>query len=55
VADFITMACCGFDNPYSFNVADVAIFAGALGLVFFTGRAKPEAGAKPVPKRRKTP
>lgn len=49
VADFITMACCGFENPYSFNVADIAIFAGALGLVFFSGKT----GAKP--KRRKTP
>lgn len=55
VADFITMACCGFDNPYSFNVADVAIFAGALGLVFFTGRAAPKPAGKPKPKRRKTP
>lgn len=51
VADFITMSCCGFDNPYSFNVADIAIFAGAFGLVLFTGRGT----AKPAPKRRKTP
>ena len=49
VADFITMACCGFENPYSFNVADIAIFAGALGLVFFSGKT----GTKP--KGRKTP
>ena len=32
VADFINMSCCGIDNPYAFNVADVAIFAGAIGL-----------------------
>mgnify|MGYP000943593522 FL=1 len=51
VADFITMACCGFENPYSFNVADVAIFIGALGLVLFTGKNK----SKPAPKPRKTP
>lgn len=38
VADFLNMSVPGFDNPYSFNVADVAIFAGALGLVVFTGR-----------------
>jgi len=38
VADFLNMSMPGIDNPYSFNVADVAIFAGALGLVFFTGR-----------------
>ena len=30
VADFINNACCGFDNPFSYNVADIAIFAGAL-------------------------
>lgn len=35
VADFLNMSCCGFQNPFSFNVADIAIFAGALGLVFF--------------------
>jgi signal peptidase II len=46
VADFLTMACCGFDNPYSFNVADVAIFAGAIGLVLFTGSAKPATRPK---------
>lgn len=40
VADFLNMSAPGFDNPYSFNVADVAIFAGALGLVVFTGREK---------------
>ena len=42
VADFLNMSCCGIDNPFAFNVADIAIFAGALGLVLFTGdgRAK---------------
>lgn len=35
VADFLNMSCCGINNPYSFNVADVAIFAGAIGLAFF--------------------
>jgi len=40
VADFLNMSCCGIDNPYAFNVADIAIFAGALGLVLFTGREK---------------
>lgn len=29
VADFLNMSCCGIANPYAFNVADVAIFAGA--------------------------
>ena len=32
VADFLNTSCCGFDNPYSFNIADVAIFAGAVWL-----------------------
>lgn len=44
VADFLNMSCCGFDNPYSFNVADIAIFAGAIGLAFFSG-GKPATDA----------
>lgn len=40
VADFLNMSVPGIDNPYSFNVADIAIFAGAVGLVLFTGRDK---------------
>ena len=52
VADFINMSCCGIDNPFAFNLADVAIFAGALGLVILNnspdGKVKPKA-------RRKTP
>jgi signal peptidase II len=40
VADFINMSCCGIDNPYAFNIADVGIFAGAIGLVMFTGGRK---------------
>jgi len=40
VADFLNMSCCGIDNPYAFNLADIAIFAGALGLAAFTGRDK---------------
>jgi signal peptidase II len=41
VADFLNMSCCGIENPYAFNVADIAIFAGALGLVVF---AKGDSG-----------
>ncbi|ESW61286.1 MAG: peptidase A8 [Rhodobacter sp. CACIA14H1] len=37
VADFLNMSCCGIENPYAFNVADISIFAGALGLILFTG------------------
>jgi len=40
VADFLNTSCCGISNPFAFNVADVAIFAGALGLLLFTGRSK---------------
>ncbi|MGR3436399.1 MAG: signal peptidase II [Shimia sp.] len=35
VADFLNMSCCGIRNPYSFNVADISIFVGAIGLVIF--------------------
>lgn len=38
VADFLNMSCCGIHNPYAFNVADIAIFAGAFGLILFTGK-----------------
>jgi signal peptidase II len=50
VADFLNMSCCGIENPYAFNVADIAIFAGAIGLILFTGKP-----ADKTPKRRKTP
>ena len=35
VADFLNMSCCGIRNPFSFNLADVAIFAGAIGLILW--------------------
>jgi signal peptidase II len=40
VADFLNMSCCGIENPYAFNVADIAIFLGAIGLILFTGEKK---------------
>ena len=40
VADFLNMSCCGLDNPFAFNLADVSIFAGAIGLVFFSDPPK---------------
>jgi signal peptidase II len=46
VADFLNMSCCGINNPYVFNVADIAIFAGAVGLAFL-----PDAGPKPRKKK----
>jgi len=38
VADFLNMSCCGIRNPFAFNIADVAIFVGAFGLVFWSNR-----------------
>ena len=35
VADFINITCCGIRNPYSFNLADVFIFIGLIGLLIF--------------------
>lgn len=52
VADFLNVSCCGFENPYAFNVADVAIFVGALGLVAFGGE-EPKTTRRPP--RNKTP
>ena len=40
VADFLNMSCCGIENPYAFNIADISIFAGAIGLVLFTPEKK---------------
>ena len=37
VADFLNMSCCGFESPWSFNVADIAIFVGAAGLILLAG------------------
>jgi signal peptidase II len=36
VADFLNMSCCGIENPYAFNVADIAVFLGAIGLILFS-------------------
>jgi signal peptidase II len=47
VADFINMSCCGINNPYAFNVADVAIFAGAIGLALLPdGSTSPKSKTK---------
>ena len=57
VADFLNMSCCGFENPYAFNVADIAVFVGAIGLVIFSGDGRGNLGGKTAPARppRKTP
>ena len=43
VADFLNMSCCGINNPYAFNVADIAIFIGAVGLAFLADDGKKAA------------
>ncbi len=43
VADFLNMSCCGINNPYAFNVADIAIFVGAVGLAFLADDKKKAA------------
>ena len=39
VLDFLNTSCCGIENPFVFNLADVFIFAGAIGLIFFAKEA----------------
>jgi len=50
VADFLNMSVPGWQNPYSFNVADIAIFAGAFGLVLMPQKKPEAAPAKSPPK-----
>ncbi|QBF33744.1 signal peptidase II [Thalassococcus sp. S3] len=40
VLDFLNMSCCGVRNPFVFNLADVFIFAGAIGLILFDGKTR---------------
>lgn len=47
VADFLNMSLPGWRNPYSFNVADIAIFAGAIGLVLQPGGPEKPPAEKP--------
>lgn len=41
VADFLNISCCGIDNPFAFNLADIAVFAGAFGMVLLPAEKKP--------------
>ncbi len=43
VLDFLNMSCCGINNPFVFNVADVFIFGGAAGLILFDSQLKKPA------------
>ena len=44
LADFINLTSCGFRNPYSFNLADVFIFIGLVGLLVFKFDEKSNLG-----------
>jgi signal peptidase II len=33
VADYLNMSCCGINNPYSFNVADIFVVSGTALIV----------------------
>ncbi|SMO70645.1 signal peptidase II [Paracoccus laeviglucosivorans] len=55
VADFLNMSLPGWRNPYSFNVADIAIFVGAIGLVLLPPQKKPEPKKRRAPAKPRTP
>ncbi len=46
VADFLNMSCCGIEKPYAFNVADIAVFVGAIGLVLLGGEKQDGSGPR---------
>lgn len=54
VADFLNMSLPGWRNPYSFNVADIAIFIGAIGLVLLPPPGPDAKPAKAGDARRKS-
>jgi signal peptidase II len=43
VADFMNVSCCGLNNPYAFNIADISVFAGAFGLVLISNKLDKKA------------
>lgn len=53
VLDFLNMSCCGINNPFVFNVADIFIFAGALGLILFADGDRDSGGKKRQSRRGK--
>ena len=38
VSDFLNMSCCGLNNPYIFNLADIFVFTGLVFLLVFLER-----------------
>jgi signal peptidase II len=48
VADFLNVSCCGIRNPWSFNVADIAVFIGFAMLLLPARRNAETAGTTPA-------
>jgi signal peptidase II len=48
VADFLNVTCCGIDNPWSFNVADIAVFIGFAMLLLPARRETQQAETTPA-------
>ena len=46
VLDFLNNSAPGLDNPFVYNLADVFIFAGAIGLIVFASDKKPQRGGR---------
>jgi len=38
VIDFLNLSCCGINNPYIFNLADIFVFTGLVFLLVFLER-----------------
>ncbi len=55
VADFLNMSLPNWQNPYSFNVADISIFAGAIGLVLMPQKKEPAPAARKAAPRKTAP
>ncbi len=36
VMDYLNVTCCGIKNPFSFNIADTAIFSGLALMLYFS-------------------
>lgn len=46
VADFLNFSCCGIRNPFAFNIADAAIFGGAMLLILLARDPAAGQGAR---------
>ncbi|MEL6978687.1 MAG: signal peptidase II [Pseudomonadota bacterium] len=53
VVDFLNFDCCGVNNPYAFNIADVGVFLGAV-LIAWSASGAPDDAAK-APERSRPP